>query len=200
MNKNIIIYGVAIIFCGCMIYLTHKILDHIKSFKMNGLRYLKESRDSRDFDILTLPKYTKYYNLNRENTLKLINELKSHIKPVFDHYNVDVNIIYPSLNGKSYSLKKRLIFINTFKRNGHLYSIDKLIEISLHELTHVVCKTCDDFERFEVSGEYDRSPHTFRFYDLYKEIINKSIKLNVVNPSSCMFSNNVESSRCLLDE
>ena len=127
---------------------------------------------------IIIPTHNKYQlYFKRNNPYPVISELQSKVLPVFKHYHVNVNVIFPSRDGSSYCYNKKLIFINIYKPNGNIYSMPDLVEICLHELAHIRCTDCLDVHT-----------HSMKCYDKFNEIVDIALKLGVMDDKKCIFN------------
>lgn len=120
-------------------------------------------------------KYQLYFK--RYNPHTVISKLKSKVLPVFNHFKVPVDVIFPSRDGTSYCFNKKIIFINIYKPDGQIYSKKDLVEVCLHELAHIQCVDCIDVHT-----------HSQKFYDKFNEIVDVALDLGVMDDKNCIFN------------
>lgn len=115
-----------------------------------------------------------------QNDDKLI-ELKNKIKPLFDNtiepFNGnlktlnDRNIldeIYLYKGKKSYTINKQKIFLCLKNEKDEYYNDNMLLYVLIHEIAHVIC---------------DEIGHTEKFHQIFKELLDRAVKLKIYNPS-----------------
>ena len=120
-------------------------------------------------------------NLEIKYKLKRLREI---VEPIFTLYNVSPNVIRFSENNKSYCYDKKLIYIQFYTKSKKIHEMADLIEMTLHELAHIVCKNCIDI--------YDHSPE---YYSHYNKIIMYSIYLGILDKTNCIFDAGCEISK-----
>jgi hypothetical protein len=102
-----------------------------------------------------------------------LSELIITVKPLLDQIGEPDVKIYPSNNNESYSINKKRIYINIIDRFGKTRPLKDLVEIFIHELAHVTCKTCVN--------------HDKRFQDTFQSLVDTSVSLGVLTEDNCMF-------------
>ena len=69
---------------------------------------------------------------------------------------------------KSYTINKRNVYLCLHDENGEYYSMNTLLYVALHEISHVLC---------------DSIGHTEEFDSIFKEILTKAEKMGYYDPN-----------------
>lgn len=126
-----------------------------------------------------LTKKTTTVNGDNEFIKHRLDVLKYKVKSLFDLYNVSTDVIHLSESNTSYCYDKRIIYIQFYTRRGDLHEMKDLIEMTLHELSHILCKHCIDI--------HDHSPE---YYKHYNKVIMNAIELGIMDKTNCIFESN----------
>jgi hypothetical protein len=110
-----------------------------------------------------------------------LDDLKTKIEPLFDNKIEPFNGSLTKLNNrnileeinlykgkKSYTINKQKIFLCLKNEKDEYYNDNMLLYVLIHEIAHVIC---------------DEIGHTDKFHQIFKELLDRAIKLNIYNPS-----------------
>ena len=110
-----------------------------------------------------------------KRTNKKLSQLIILTRPLLKELGIEYITLIPSYSHKSYTRNKEKIFLSFYDYDGNERPFEDLVEIFIHEVTHLT------------SEKHDPN-HGPEFQKSFKKLVKRCIQLKILDDSNCLFT------------
>ena len=140
-----ILISIVILFIYIFIFLNRHNVAYIESYKGDRYMVYKDEYQKEKSDMLAKILENMFILKNHlVNNINNLSEYSLYIKQLNDNFNENKTIVYetdPATDLTSYSVNKgeELSFCLKSKKNGKLHTMNLLMYVAIHEISHIAC-------------------------------------------------------------